>query len=180
MKKKKPDTSKECDELLELLLKQENAKNTASLPKNLRPSQVFPRNLPIKQNTSVRNLTTSSPKNLATSNNSISKKPEGIINKNKTTNDKNVNNLNEKMNHKRTVVEEEEEKKHEVYYEISEETVEYSDESDETPKQNKETVTEKSRTQNKNKTNQVVPPIKNEIDNSSGSGSYYEYSSEEK
>lgn len=116
MEKKEPDTSEECDKLLQLLLKQENT--TASLPQNVRQSQVSSQNLPLKKNTPVKNSTTSSPKNSAT---------------NSIQSEKN-NDLKDKPNPKRSVVEEQEENKHEIYYEV--ETVEYSDESEEIPKKN--------------------------------------------
>lgn len=181
MKKKKPQTTTECDELLELLLKHENAKNTASLQKTVSLKQVSPQNLLLTEKTSMGKLTTSSPKNIPTkSNDSIGKNPEKNSDKYKTINDKKDNELKEKTKHKRTVVEEEEQKKHEVFYEISEETVEYSDESDENTKRNEEKATDKLQTlPKKNKPKDVVPPIKNKIDDN-GSGSYYDDSSEEK
>ncbi|XP_025410980.1 uncharacterized protein LOC112683942 isoform X1 [Sipha flava] len=107
MEKKEPDTSKECDELLKLLLKYK--KTTVSKPQTTRSSQ----NLPLKGKKS----TTPNSKHSATQ----SIKPEKD------------NDLKEKTNSKRSVVEEEEEKKQEIYYEV--ETVEYSDESEEIPKE---------------------------------------------
>lgn len=207
MKKKMPSVSKECNDLLNLLLQQQKKDYDKNLNSEGVPMINEAQNPPLVQSTKPSSQATQAPPQIVPSPLAMPKKvnklteplPQSVIpNRNEIANtlpsttktganpdnQKNINpNSNNPQSKSKTNQNTNEQDKlnAEILVELSEETVEYDDNEEQTDENIKKNNSEKPQTPDNNKTGGKLPPVNKEnrddddsyeYESGSGSGSY--------